>query len=376
MKKINLFIIICFLMSCAAPKKQINANQVIPKSEYANLKIDRPKNIILMIGDGMGLGQITAGMYMNNNCLELERCTNIGIHKSYSADDLITDSAAGATAFASGIKTKNGYLGLDTFGRYVGTIMDKATSKDMATGLVVTSTIVHATPAAFYAHQKDRDNYEDIAKDMLKSNSNLLIGGGQKYFTRRKTDSIDLIETMIDSGYTVTDYFQNELEQFTFPEVDKLCYFTADGDPLPVSKGRTYLPLATKKAIQFLKNKRKKGFFLMIEGSQIDWGGHANEADYIITEMLDFNQTIGDVLDFARQDKNTLVIITADHETGGFAINPGSIMGQLKTAFTTKKHTAAMIPVFAFGPGAQLFNGIYENTEIYSKMNALLFNPN
>jgi alkaline phosphatase len=113
-----------------------------------------------------------------------------------------------------------------------------------------------------------------------------------------------------------------------------------------------------------------KGFFLMIEGAQIDWGGHANSSSYIISEMIDFDDTIGAVLDFAKEDGETLVIVTSDHETGGFAINPGSTMDKIKAGFTTEYHTGTLIPVFAYGPGASLFGGIYENTDIYHKMKA------
>ncbi|MBK6353543.1 MAG: alkaline phosphatase [Saprospiraceae bacterium] len=141
-------------------------------------------------------------------------------------------------------------------------------------------------------------------------------------------------------------------------------------------EGRDYLSKATKDGIRFLKNQGSKGFFLMVEGGQIDWGGHDNVSEYITTEVLDFDKAVNEALEFARRDKSTLVIVTGDHETGGYSILPGSEMGKLKTAFTTKKHTADLIPVFAFGPGAEQFAGIYENTEIYHKMRKLLFRNN
>jgi len=331
-----------------------------------------PKNIILMIGDGMGLSQITAGLYSNNNYLELERCTHIGLHKCHSADDLITDSAAAATVFSIGMKTNNKYLGLDSLGNPHQTILEYLCSKKYKTGLLVTSTIVHATPAAFYAHQKSRNDYEKIAVDLMATDVDLFIGGGRKYFNRRTTDSINLIEVLKSRDYLVQDYFDQDLNTWQFPLGQKLAFFTADGDPEKQSKGRNYLPQATAKSIAFLNQPSSKGFFLMVEGSQIDWGGHDNDANYIISEMLDFDKAIKEALDFAEADQNTLVIITADHETGGFAINGGKKFGQLKTAFTTEHHTADLIPVFAYGPGAELFSGIYENTEIYKKMMRLI----
>lgn len=331
-----------------------------------------PRNIIFMIGDGMGLSQITAGLYSNNNFLELERCTHIGLHKSHSADDLITDSAAGATAFSIGMKSNNKYLGLDSLGIPHQTILEYLSRKNYKTGLLVTSTIVHATPAAFYAHQKSRNDYEKIAVDLMATDVDLLIGGGKKYFNRRTTDSINLIEVLKNRDYLVQDYFDQDLNTWQFPLGQKLAFFTADGDPEKQSKGRNYLPQATAKSIAFLNQASSKGFFLMVEGSQIDWGGHDNDANYIISEMLDFDKSIKEALDFATADQNTLVVITADHETGGFAIIGGEKFGALKTGFTTEHHTPDLIPVFAFGPGAELFSGIYENTEIYKKMMKLI----
>lgn len=347
----------------------------IPSAQSAaeNLKYTKPKNVILMIGDGMGIAQITAGMYENNNRLELERCTIIGLHKNHDADHLITDSAAGATAFASGIKTNSGYLGLDPQGRKCESILRHAEFHGMSTGIIVTSTIVHATPAAFYAYNKNRNDYEAIASDIVDSGFDFVVGGGKKYFERRSTDSLNLIEDLRKKGYLVSDYFEQEYQSWIIPDTKKIFYFTADGDPLPVMNGRNYLPKASKDGVEFLQKLNSKGFFLMIEGSQIDWGGHANDSKYIISEMLDFDKAVKEIIDFAERDKQTLVIITSDHETGGYSINGGKLFGDLKTRFTSTSHTAELMPVFAFGPGAALFSGIYENTDIYHKIKKLMW---
>ena len=150
-------------------------------------------------------------------------------------------------------------------------------------------------------------------------------------------------------------------------------YLTADAEPLPFSQGRDYLVGAAELAPKFLDERDgdNQGFFLMIEGSQIDWGGHSNDSEYIISEMLEFNRAIGKVLDFAEQDGETLVIVTADHETGGYAIQYGSSLGDIQGAFTSDYHTADLIPVFAYGPGANRFGGIYENTGIFDRMKSL-----
>lgn len=363
MKQLFLIFGLFLLWSCHAPKEVISSTSLEP--------VKKPKNIILMIGDGMGLGQISAGLYSNNNQLHMERFKVVGLHKSYSADNLITDSAAGATSFACGIKTYNKAIGVNTDSLPVVTILEEVEKMGFATGLIATSTIVHATPASFAAHEKDRNSYEAIAADFLEVDVDLFIGGGKKYFDKRTIDNRNLYEEFEKKGYYVSDYIREPLELMSLPDQPVL-YFTADDSPRKVSEGRDYLPLASALGVNYLKSRSNKGFFLMIEGSQIDWGGHDNDAPYLIAETIDFDAAIGAVLDWAEKDGETLVIVTADHETGGLSINYGSKMNELTTAFTSPGHTGTLIPVFAYGPGASLFGGIYENTAIYDKMKALL----
>lgn len=328
----------------------------------------KPKNIILMIGDGMGVAQITAGLYSNNNRLALEQFPVVGFHKSYSSSDLITDSAAGATAFSCGVKTYNGAIGLNADTIPCLTILEEAERNGLATGMIVTCPIVHATPAAFIAHQNLRAYNEQIATDFLKTDIDLIIGGGKRYFDHRDSDKRNLYEELLRKGYFVSDYMKAELEQLGFNAKQNFAYFTADTDPVPAQAGRDYLPYAVKQALPFLEQRSDKGFFLMIEGSQIDWACHAKKGEAMLAEMMDFNKTIEAVLNFARKRGNTLVIVTGDHETGGLSVNEGSKMNKLKMAFTSNSHTGTLIPVFAYGPSAPLFGGIYENTEIHKKM--------
>jgi len=330
------------------------------------------KNIILMIGDGMGLGQITAGMYANGNRLNLESFPIVGLQKTYSYDNLITDSAASATAIACGVKTYNAAIGVNKDTMPVQSILEEAETKGLKTGLVATSTIVHATPASFISHQPMRSMYEYIAADFLESEIDLFIGGGYKFFNEQRANEHSLIPKLEKKGFTISSLTHEELEDINLSGVRKLAYFTSNDSPIPKTTGRDYLPKASILAANFLNRNKKQGFFLMIEGSQIDWGGHANDTKYITTEVKDFDKAIGKILDFAKKDKETLVIVTADHETGGFAINPKSKMDSLIGAFTSTYHTGTMVPVFAYGPGSQLFGGIYENTDIYHKMRKAL----
>jgi len=334
---------------------------------------NRPKNIILMIGDGMGITQISAGMYSNGNRLNLERFPVIGLHKSYSGNNLVTDSAAGATAFSAGVKTYNGAIGVDMDTMPVVTILELAEAAGLPTGLVANCSIVHATPASFVAHNRQRKNYEEIAADFTKTDVDLLIGGGAKFFDRRELDTRNLSAELRSHNYLVESFVNIDMKDVR-PASDKnYFYLTADTEPLPFSQGRDYLVPAAELAPRFLQERdaKNKGFFLMVEGSQIDWGGHANKSDYIISEMIEFDNAIGKVLDFAAKDGETLVIVTADHETGGYAIQNGSKMDSIDGAFTSDYHTADLIPVFAYGPGAEQFAGIYENTAIFFKMKEL-----
>lgn len=374
MKKIFTILTIVSLLGCNPE----NENRP-PIAKWASTSISsvpiqkqrtgKAKNVILMIGDGMGITQITAGMIRNDGKLNIDRFKYVGLHKSNSKTNLISDSASGATAFASGIKTYNGAVGVNLDKEPVPSILEECEKEGIATGLVTTSTIVHATPASFIAHVDSRKKYETVALDFLKTEIDFFIGGGKKYFDRRETDKRNLYTELEDKGYFVSDYSKEKLNEVKFDRKRNFAYFTAEDDPLPIAEGRDYLFEASRVAPRFLNAKNKgEGFFLMIEGAQIDWGGHANDADYIISEMLDFDKSIGAVLDWAEKNGETLVIVTGDHETGGFAVNIGSTLDSLVTKFTTDYHTAELIPVFAVGPGAEDFTGIYENTAIHGKM--------
>lgn len=332
--------------------------------------VQKPKNIILMIGDGMGLAQICAGMVANGGYLHLQRMKHIGFSRTSSADDYITDSAAGATAISTGKKTYNGAIGLGPDSAALKTILEYAEEQKLATGMVVTCPITHATPASFIAHQKSRKMDEAIASDFLKTDIDVFFGWGRQYFDQR-SDGRNLLTELESKGYQVK---KNKEEALTVKD-GKLAAFVNGTDTLPIYKGRdtAYLKDASMAAIRLL-SKNAKGFFLMIEGSQIDWGGHENNIDYITSEMLDFNRTLAAVLDYAEKDGNTLVIVTADHETGGLSLNAGTSYRKkkVKAQFSSKEHTGIMVPVFAYGPGADAFMGIYENTEIFFKMMSLL----
>ena len=324
----------------------------------------KPTNVILMVGDGMGLAQVST-LYFNDAVptSHFDRFQAFGYIKTMPVGAKITDSAAAGTSFASGVKTYNAAIGVDADTVSVETIVERLSRTGQMTGLVATSSIVHATPASFYAHVAHRNMYEDIAAQLPGSGVDFFAGGGVKFFANRK-DGQDVYRQLIDAGFAMDS---TALAGTPTPPQKYGFLLAPDGMPRMLDGRGSFLPDATRMAISYL-DQGVGGFFLMVEGSQIDWGGHANDAEYLMTEMADFNEAIGAAIEFAARDGNTLVVVTADHETGGLAISTGAGYGEIQPTFSTGGHTGSLIPVFAFGPGAEAFSGIYENTEIYHKI--------
>lgn len=320
-------------------------------------KLAKVKNIILLIGDGMGLAQISAGMLANHNQLTLTQLKNIGLSKTQSADDFTTDSAAGGSSMATGKKTKNRYIGVDTSGNQLKNIPEFIEPLGFKSGLVTTDHLTGATPAAFYAHQSDRGMTQAICNDLLKSPIALLIGAGKSDFQSTGISKMADWEEL------------TSLEEVARSEEEKLVYFASDnGLPDKLHGRENYLPDAVHTAIEYLSTK-KEPFFLMVEGAFIDSGGHSNNTGVVVEEVLDFDLAVEQALRFADENGETLVIITADHETGGFSIPQGNLENrEIEGQFLTHDHTGIMVPVFAYGPHASDFCGVYENSSIYDKI--------
>jgi alkaline phosphatase len=329
-----------------------------------DMQSSTPSNIILLIGDGMGLTQISSAFYFKETLPHYARFQNIGLMRT-SSTARITDSAAGATAFSAGEKTYNGAIGVDADTISLPTIFEILSEEQWKTGAVSTSSITHATPASFYAHVKSRTMQEEIAAQLTTSQVDFIAGGGYGYFAdSTRLDGKDYLDTLKTKGFTVN---LQQLDSLVDPN-RKYAYLFGRNELPTILGGRgEFLPKATGLAIQHLSGDDQH-FFLMVEGSMIDWGGHANDADYLISEMIDFDDAIGVALDFAEQDGNTLVVVTADHETGGFTLASGENYDQITGTFSTGGHSTTLIPVAAYGPGSELFRGIYENTQIFHKM--------
>lgn len=339
------------------------------------------RNIIFCIGDGMGLGQIALARMKAagpDGVLYMERMPVTGLFRTHSANELVTDSAAAGTALASGIKTNNGMLGMAPDGTKYQTILEAAQAKGMATGLVVTSTISHATPAAFASHVMSRKMQDKIARQLIEHKVNVLFGGGQEYFLPKSNDKSkrhdqkNLIEQAKNDGYL---YIQTAEELRPAQHTHILGLFQPG--PLETVAPEPNLAELTAKAIDVLdrrsKDQTNRGFFLMVEGSQIDWACHDNDTANTIRQTLLFDQAVKAAIDFAQKDKRTLVIVTADHETGGLTITGGNLKGDvLNISWSTGGHSAMPVPVYAFGPQADIFAGMYDNTEVPKKFAKLL----
>ncbi len=324
------------------------------------------KNIIFMIGDGMGLEQISAAWVSNGGRLNLDNFSKVGIQRTYSANRLVTDSAAAGTALATGSKTNNGMIAMNPDSVAVKSLAEEAMEKGKKAGAAVTCRVNDATPAVFFSHSPSRKNQEDIVAQMAHSGVDFLAGGGIRYWVNRE-DGRNIVDEVKEKGYT----FASTKEELAAVENGPVIALMADTElPHALDRGDV-LPVAVSKALQLLDNK--KGFFLMIEGSMIDDGGHDNKAGHTMEEIFDFDRTLGLVLEWAEKDGETLVVVTADHATGGMTLLNGSIDDKkIKVNFSTKGHNGIALPVFAWGPHSEDFVGIYENAELSDKIRNLI----
>ncbi len=328
-----------------------------------NISGNQVRNIILCIGDGMGFNHVALARHNSvgpGKKLHMERLPVVGMMRTYSADDLVTDSAAAGTAMACGIKTNNGMIGMDPDKVPHSSILTLLQKKGWRTGLVATSQISHATPAAFASHVDSREKQKEIAVQLLNNRVDVLLGGGRKYWSE------DLLAEAVTAGYEVIGT-RDEMAMLKAGPVIGL--FADDGmttfepEPSIGEMAKTAIALLSLPGREWFSPKPK--FFLMIEGSQIDWAAHANDTDRVIRQTLQFDMAVREAVGFAQRDKHTLVIVTADHETGGLVIETEGInKHKIDPDWEETGHTAADVPVYAFGPGSEHFAGVIDNTEI------------
>ena len=327
---------------------------------------DVPANIVFLIGDGMGVGQVTAAK-IEYGSLHMERLPVGGLLTTFASNRLVTDSAASGTAFATGHKTYNGAISVSPDKEPLKTVLEYAEEQGMATGLVTTCSITHATPAVFAAHVDSRQNEKEIARQIVSSGVDVLFGGGWSFFLPdsepggARTDGLNLLDDLRERmpvALTVAEFRD-------LPDTDAAAALFYPGHPPTVASREPSLAEMTDKALEIL-SRDEDGFFVMIEGSQIDWAGHENDHDWLMDEMVDFDEAVGVVMDFAEADGRTLVIVTADHETGAYSVLDGSLERHQVTRpdFGSGDHSAAMVPILAYGPGSAAFGGMQDNTDL------------
>ncbi len=335
------------------------------------------KNVIYMIGDGMGLAHVSMLMIEGDyEPTAFDRAQNVALITTHSANNRVADSAASGTALAAGCKTNNSVLGLTPDGRPCVSMMTRAIRRGMPAGLVVTSYLPHATPAAFFAHTANRDDKAQIVEQFVESGIDVAFGGGRRYFEPKETPvGGSAAERLRAAGYRVV-YDLEEAEPSRSGRVVGLC---ADRHLPPARDRGDYLTRATDKALELLQNNDtgRKGFFLMVEGSQIDFISHEHDSAGVLAEMRDFEQAVAAAMDFADRTPGTLVVVTADHETAGLAVVSNNADFTLSESgidyrYATTGHSGVMVPVFLYGSGAERINGVMDNTELAKKLMEML----
>lgn len=365
------------------------------------------QNVIYLIGDGMGFGAVSSLLLSESEVTGFEMAPVIGLNETCSANNYVTDSPAGGTALATGTRTCNGYMGVDPQGQQLESILKKAQQWNKKTGIVVNTVLTEATPGAFYAGVKKRSESYRIAEQFVESGVDVAIGSGLSAFINRP-DSVDLTASLIEKGYDVyldwKSVLQTTSQRFVgiLPMSDvhrrnkpstssagaadgaEVCLAArlaasqddAGADTTVLSEPNEYLAKAVMKALSVLEKDSPDGFFLMVESAIIDGYGHNNDSEGMIEEMQEFNQTLKALVAYVQEHPNTLLVVTADHETGGTSVAYKSHeVGEtvpLQLSFSTKGHTGTVVPVFAYGAGSEAFAGIMKNTDIPKRIENLI----
>ena len=327
----------------------------------------QPKNIIFMIGDGMGLEHIATAWVANRGTLNMEKMPYVGLQRTYCLNRLVTDSAAAGTALATGEKTNKGQIATTPEGEDLQSMFVKAQQVGKRTGVVVVCRLNDATPATFCCHDKDRDQAESITADYLDCGVDYIAGGGMNYWRDERTDGRDIFAEIGEKGYNTYENMEALMAADELPVAAVLAPLELPS-ALSGERGDMFRNMTTK-ALDLLNEENKEGFVMMVEGSCIDDWLHGNRVDAAVEEILDFDRVVGDVLEWAEKDGETLVVVTADHNTGAMTLLAGDIAeGRVEVNFANEGHNGAMVPFFAYGAGAEIFDGVIENSELSQKI--------
>lgn len=355
---------------------------------------EKAKNIILLIADGMSLSQITAYRMMKgslNERISMDNFPYSGIVLTHSYNAAVTDSASSATAYSTGFKTNNGVLGLDKDLNVLENLTETIDKFGFVSSLISTSEVTHATPAAFASHVDLRWKTDIISSQMIDSKVAIILGGGRYFFIPeeeggKREDGINLLNEINQSHILLTQ--KNDLSNISGSLNKQVLGLFADEHLRDEDKKDNHkLEPSLAEMLEYSVSRSNllidqgcAGFFVMAEGSQVDWAGHSNDFDYLIREMEDFDEAVDLALEIAKERKDTLVVVTSDHEVGGLLIEPSNpidnSLDEVKFSFNTAvgggTHTGVPVPVYAYGPGSENFTGTLDNTDIYYAMLAAL----
>lgn len=375
MKNTIIAVLAFALVLAGCKQKEAPLQYYTAPNPYDIVSVDSPagdaevRNVIFLIGDGMGLEQVSCAWVLNRGKLNLDNMSYTGISRTYSTSSLITDSAAGGTALACGQKTANSKVGEDPHGEPIYSMLMNAQQLGKKTGVVVTCHLADATPADFCCHSFDRYYYDEIIADYAESGVDYIAGGGRDYFGPKREDSRDIVEEMKAKGY---NYAATE-EELMAAQLPVLGLMADDNLPVAAERGDLYRTMTARCLDLLNEASGDKGFVVMLEGSCIDDWLHANDIGKAMEELLDFDRTLGDVLQWAAADGHTLVVVTADHATGALTLQDGDLKeGTIGVEFGNDGHNGIAVPVYAWGPGSQLFSGIKENAEWGTLINSFI----
>ena len=365
MKKTLLFVAALFLLlSCKEEEAPLQYYSTPHPYEIADVQMppvtNGVRNVIIMIGDGMGLEQVSCAWVLNHGKLNFDLFPFIGLSRTYATDALITDSGAGGTALAAGVKTAESHVGTAADNTDLASVLVKAQQLGKKTGTVVTCHFADATPCDFCCHNEYRYNQEDLIADYVDCGVDYLVGGGLDWFTVNRSDGRDITREMAAAGYNVA-LTEEELMAAELPVIGILA---PDNLPVAMERGDLYRHAVARGLDILSRESGDNGFVMMLEGSCIDDWLHGNDIEKAMEELLDFDRTIGDVLQWAAADGHTLVVVTADHSTGCLTLQDGNLEeGKIGVHFGSDSHNGIAVPVYAWGPGSEKFTGIRENAQ-------------
>jgi alkaline phosphatase len=325
---------------------------------------DRPRNVILLVGDGMGPAQLTAAKNARGKDFQIGRMPVVGLVATQSADAAVTDSAAAATAYATGVKTNNGMVSVDPAGANLRTVGEAAHDAGKKIGVVTTTGFWDATPAAFLAHAKKRyDEAPQIIRQIIDGPADLAAGSGLDLLGQKGLPTLAELKSKVAVATTAAE-LQASKDAPRVIALFPMQKYELDAPEAP-------LPTLATWAIDRLDDD-PDGFFLLLEHEGIDGATHNNSAADTRAALESFDRTVGVALDFAAAHPDTLVLVVGDHETGGMRLTETRELRRWRMEWSTGEHTGTMVPILAYGAGASAFAGIQENTEVGSKLLALM----